>query len=107
MEFTLRFVDDLGVASITDTKNATVSASPSTPNITEITNIIQSKTDPVFLIVGEDIEWSIGDDLSSEQLDWIESVNFQPGKFAEFLTFESSSLIFNVEGSSLTSEYEL
>ena len=61
----------------------------------------------MFLIVGEDFEWSIGDDLGAEQLDWIESVDFQPGQFAEFLTFESSSLTFNVEGSSLTSEHEL
>ena len=75
MEFNLTFVDDSApspppptlpvIANLTtDTRNETVSTSA--PNITAITDIIQSNTDPVFLIVREDFEWSIGEDLSAE-----------------------------------------
>ena len=61
----------------------------------------------MFLIVGEDFEWSIGENLSDEQLEQIDSVDFEPQKFVEFLTFDQSQLTFLVDGSSLTNEYEL
>ena len=90
-------------------KNDTVSvpSSPAPPNSTAITEIIQSNIEPVFLIVEEDFEWSIGENLSDEQLEQIDSVVFEPQKFGEFLTFDQSSLSFSVDGSSLTNKYEL